>query len=407
MGSSRQVAVMVMCVLLLTANTAAAWEWSDLTKAGMFVTDKERGGCDTSRRGVEVPSTADEWQGLADEFEQRWQFPNCIGAIDGKHIQIRSPGGGSDYFNYQSYNSIILLALVDAKYCITWFSVGCNGRAGDAAVFSQSSLAECMEDEENRLGIPAPKPLPGRVDPVPYVIVGDDAFGLKPYMMKPYTFKSTLTSSGAATDPAEMERRKQRLFDYRLSRARRLSENVFGILVAKFGVFQRAMRLSPDNATTVSLACVALHNFLMRRKDNLFAHPRLTDREHPVTRENIGGEWRQNQHTALRAIDRQADVVWKVGAPIAGGVAAVVAAPVVLTAAGFGAGGVAAGTLAAKVMSTAWSSGVGIGAVAGLQSAGAAGLTLAQGVFLGSAGAAVTSYVTSDGKKESCDEKGN
>ncbi|KAL8569159.1 hypothetical protein ACOMHN_020286 [Nucella lapillus] len=255
---------------------------------------------------LKVPSTADEWQGLADEFEQRWQFPNCIGAIDGKHIQICSPGGGSDYFNYQSYNSIILLALVDAKYCITWFSVGCNGRAGDAAVFSQSSLAECMEDKENRLGIPAPKPLPGRVDPVPYVIVGDDAFGLKPYMMKPYPFKSTLTSSGAATDPAEIERRKQRLFDYRLSRARRLSENVFGILVAKFGVFQRTMRLSPDNATTVSLACVALHNFLMRRKDNLFAHPRLTDREHPVTRENIGGEWRQNQHTALRAIDRQA-----------------------------------------------------------------------------------------------------
>ncbi|KAL8602328.1 hypothetical protein ACOMHN_022841 [Nucella lapillus] len=54
---------------------------------------------------LKVPSTADEWQGLADEFEQRWQFSNCIGAIDGKHIQIRSPGGGSDYFNYQSYNS--------------------------------------------------------------------------------------------------------------------------------------------------------------------------------------------------------------------------------------------------------------------------------------------------------------
>ncbi|KAK7468033.1 hypothetical protein BaRGS_00036737 [Batillaria attramentaria] len=50
------------------------------------------------------------------EFETRWQFPNCTGAMDGTHIEIVSSGRGSDYYNYANYHSIILLALVDADY---------------------------------------------------------------------------------------------------------------------------------------------------------------------------------------------------------------------------------------------------------------------------------------------------
>ncbi|XP_076447575.1 uncharacterized protein LOC143284616 isoform X2 [Babylonia areolata] len=101
------------------------------------------------------------------------------------------------------------------------------------------------------------------------------------------------------------------------------------------------------------------------------------------------------------------DTLCSVGLPIAGGVATVVAAPVVLSAAGFGATGVAAGSLAAKAMSAAWTTGMGAGAVATLQSAGAAGLTMGQTALVGTAGALITKMSTgSCGKQDPPDENG-
>ncbi|KAK7457296.1 hypothetical protein BaRGS_00039238 [Batillaria attramentaria] len=253
---------------------------------------------------LKVPSTPDEWERISNEFQTRWQFPNCVGALDGKHVEIVSPGRGSAYFNYQGYHSIVLMALVDAAYRIIWFDVGCNGRAGDAGIFRDSSLAEALE--KDTLGLPPPRPLPGRTEPVPFFIVGDDAFGLKTYLMKPYPYRTTVRTTGRNDDPVEIERRQQRLFDYRLSRARRLSENVFGILAARFGVFRSAMRLSPENATTVTLACLALHNFLFTKRDVQFAAPSLPDREHPLTHELVDGEWRSNRETSFHDLTRQA-----------------------------------------------------------------------------------------------------
>lgn len=77
------------------------------------------------------------------------------------------------------------------------------------------------------------------------MIVADDAFPLKPYIQKPYG-QVGLT-------------KKKRIFNYRLSRARRIVENAFGILANRFQIF---MRLAPEKAEVVVLACCSLHNFL-------------------------------------------------------------------------------------------------------------------------------------------------
>lgn len=63
----------------------------------------------------------EDWERIAIEFESRANFPNCIGALDGKHIRVvNSDGSGSQFFNYKHYFSlVILLALVDANYCFT------------------------------------------------------------------------------------------------------------------------------------------------------------------------------------------------------------------------------------------------------------------------------------------------
>ncbi|CAH2011568.1 unnamed protein product [Acanthoscelides obtectus] len=63
------------------------------------------------------PDTSAKWKELANLFEERWNFPHCLGAIDGKHIDIIPPAdSGSYYYNYKGRHSMVLMAIVDARY---------------------------------------------------------------------------------------------------------------------------------------------------------------------------------------------------------------------------------------------------------------------------------------------------
>lgn len=76
---------------------------------------------------------AETWRKNAENFYEKWNFPSCIGAIDGKHFQIVCPNGaGSSYFNYQNFHSIVMLAIVDGNYKFVAIDVGSYGREGDA-----------------------------------------------------------------------------------------------------------------------------------------------------------------------------------------------------------------------------------------------------------------------------------
>ena len=79
--------------------------------------------------------------------------------------------------------------------------------------------------------------LPGRENPLPYVIVGDEAFPLKTYLLKPY--------------PSRQLDLSKRIFNYRLSRARRVVENVFGILASRFRVFKSTIDMEPEKAQKI------------------------------------------------------------------------------------------------------------------------------------------------------------
>jgi hypothetical protein len=51
-----------------------------------------------------------EWLHAGNEFERKWDFPKCLGAIDGKHVKITpSTGSGSFYWNYEGFNSLVLI----------------------------------------------------------------------------------------------------------------------------------------------------------------------------------------------------------------------------------------------------------------------------------------------------------
>ena len=84
---------------------------------------------------LKLPSSAEEWLEISSKFEERWQFPNCIGAIDGKHIVVQPPPeAGSHFFNYKHTHSIVLLAVAGPDYQCIYADIGTNGRVSDGGV---------------------------------------------------------------------------------------------------------------------------------------------------------------------------------------------------------------------------------------------------------------------------------
>lgn len=195
------------------------------------------------------------WRAIASKFWDKWNFPNCLGAIDGKHVTIMSPAhSGSLFFNYKRTFSIVLLALADAEYRFTFVQVGDFGRTSDGGVFSGSALGRGMEAKT--LSVPADCPLPGSgvQGPLPYTMVGDAAFPLKTYLMRPF--------------PGNRIPRWRQMFNYRLSRARMVVECAFGILSSRWRVLHTRINVKPDNADCIVTAACILHNFLTNPSDN-------------------------------------------------------------------------------------------------------------------------------------------
>ena len=94
---------------------------------------------------MNMPSTTSHWLRIAKEFKDEWNIPNCIGAIDGKHIMMDCPkNGGSAYCNYTGFHSIVLLAICDPKYSFTFADIGGFGSTNDASVLSNSVFGQAI-----------------------------------------------------------------------------------------------------------------------------------------------------------------------------------------------------------------------------------------------------------------------
>lgn len=195
---------------------------------------------------------------MAKGFQKNWQFPNCVGALDGKHIKIKPPpNSGSKFHNFKGTFSVVLMALVDSDYNFIYVDVGCNGRVSDGGVFNGCSLQEALE--KKAASLPDPEPLPGTLQLPPFAMVADEAFPLKEYILKPYPNRGLNVP--------------QRVYNYRLSRARRVVENAFGIFANRWGVFLDTIHLTPETVDKIILCCCALHNYLRSQNRDLCSEP--------------------------------------------------------------------------------------------------------------------------------------
>ena len=153
---------------------------------------------------------------------------------------------GSVCFNYKGFHSIVLLAICDAKYCFKILDIGHFGSTNDASELSKSQFGKLFEEHPTQLHLPKTSTHGNKN--LPYVLVGDDIFPLKLWLLEPYPGKNLSES--------------ERVFNYRLSRARRTIENAFGILVAKWRIFRKPIRGNVDLVNKIVQATVCLRSYL-------------------------------------------------------------------------------------------------------------------------------------------------
>ncbi|XP_067216833.1 uncharacterized protein [Linepithema humile] len=163
-----------------------------------------------------------EWKSYAEGFWNRWNVPNCVGAVDGKHITLQCPRNSGN--------------------------VGAYGGNSDGGIFSESLIEENLKNKTLNLPKGTFK-LPNSQDCTPTFLLADDAFSLSTTIMKPYT--------GRNLDE------KQKICNYRFSRARRTVESAFGIFSNRWRIFRNSICMLPETADKITTASLCLHNFIM------------------------------------------------------------------------------------------------------------------------------------------------
>ena len=206
----------------------------------------------------------DEIARIVDEYNEKWGFPMCCGAIDGTHIPIIAPvENHADYVNRKGFHSIVMQAVVDSSYLFRDIVVGWPGSVHDARILSNSHLYRLGNDGKlfdvnlsQDIGGTTVKPL----------ILGDPAYPLLPWLLKPYQHHPDITAS-------------QKNFNYRLSRARMTVENTFGRWKARCRRFLKKVDMVVPKVTMAVAASCILHNLC------------------ELSQEEILDEWMEEVHT--------------------------------------------------------------------------------------------------------------
>ena len=131
-----------------------------------------------------------------------------------------------------------------------------------------------------RLFLAVPLVCPSKEIAMPIVLLGDAAYPLKTWLLKPYTNRANLTAA-------------QRVLNYKLSRARMTIESTFVRLKGRWRCLQKRLDVSVDFTSPVVTACAIMHNLFEKR------HERYMDEEGDEERDDRDGDGEEARTSAV------------------------------------------------------------------------------------------------------------
>lgn len=202
---------------------------------------------------VVMPSpNAESWIKIEKGFSKKWNYPNAIGALDGKYVVVEK----SPNFNYKNNSRFLLMALVDADDKFITADVGKYVKNGNKTDFRDSQFGKKLLS--NKLNVPSSKLLPNTNTLLPHVMIANEAFPLNTHIMRPFP------------GPQLLNNELNKIYNYRHNRALSVCKNAFGMLCKKFRIYTQKLQVSPKHLDTIVLATICLHNFLKDDAKNLW-----------------------------------------------------------------------------------------------------------------------------------------
>ncbi|XP_050032302.2 uncharacterized protein [Dermacentor andersoni] len=195
---------------------------------------------------MKAPKSEEDWKEVMRVFNDKCNFPNCVGALSGRHVVIKKPSKSSGtYLNSKKTFSLILLAVVDANCKFRYIDVGARGAQEGSEVWEAAPLHKAL----NKARLPKVVKVASSPDILlPPVFVADDSLPLERRIMKPFG-DTNLTQD-------------KRMFNDRLSRARQVVDDAFGTMENRFGCLRTVIQERPERAAAIIYATCVLHNFL-------------------------------------------------------------------------------------------------------------------------------------------------
>ncbi|XP_055855271.1 uncharacterized protein LOC129918667 [Episyrphus balteatus] len=176
---------------------------------------------------LKLPSCEAEWANKAEEFDNQWHFPLCLGVLTRRHFKFKSPRTAN------------LLALVDA-----------NSKFLHVAIEKEEESVYLAQDTA-----PPPQSI-GNNRVLPYVFISENGFDLDDHILTPFVYTDTIA---------------RRDFNNRLKAAAQVADHAFRLLVKRFKILSSQLSISQPNLEDVIKACCILHNFLIEHNSDLYA----------------------------------------------------------------------------------------------------------------------------------------